>query len=211
MPGGFHGAGMVVVADPGDGLVRCKAIEDGQCGQCSSCATDAAAAGDFDAFTVLSTAVGLVQGVESVGAIAGNPEVGPADVAVRPGRHQATAEKESEVRWADSVNRTPAAHSGTGGKGDQSGVVQPRGVGHRLAAARGQCLGGGKGANRARRWSARRRSAESARGTTRFWRASATKSGSPFHHPWRPAIVGRTRPQGSQVRRPEPRRWQVAW
>jgi len=114
---------MVVEANPGDGLVRWEAIQDSQCGQSGSCTTDAPAASDLDAFTVLRTAVGLVQGVEGVGAIAGNPEVGPADVAVGPGRRTAAAQQECKVRRADGVDRTPAADSETRGKGDQSGFV----------------------------------------------------------------------------------------
>jgi len=63
---------MVVLAKPGDGLARRKAVEDGQRGQGCSGATDAAAAGDFDAFSVPRAAVRLVQGIEGIGAVNGN-------------------------------------------------------------------------------------------------------------------------------------------
>jgi len=81
LPVCFNGACVVILANPGHGLFRRKTVKDGQRGQRCSCATDAAAADNFDAFPVVSTAESLVQGVEGLDPVSGNPEI----PLVRPG------------------------------------------------------------------------------------------------------------------------------
>src|SRR5713101_3956089 len=81
-------------------------------------------------------AVSLAKGVEGVGAVDGDPKVGPVDVPMRPCRHGAVGQEQGEVRGADGVALAPTADSQTGGKGDQPDVVQPSGAGHRPALPR---------------------------------------------------------------------------
>jgi len=76
--------------------------------------------------------MGLVQGVERVGAVEGDPEVRPADAPLRPCRHGAVSQEQSEVRGTNGVAQAPAAESWAGGQGDQPRVVQPIVTRHRL-------------------------------------------------------------------------------
>ena len=125
---------MVVVGpDPVDGLPRRQAVENSERGKGGSCAADAASARDFDPFPSVCAAVGLAQGVESVGAVDGDPEVGPANVPMRPRGHGAVGQEQGEVRWADGVSQAAAADSRTSGKGDQAVFVKPSVAGHRVS------------------------------------------------------------------------------
>jgi len=133
---GFPRRGGCSWSDPGDGLLRRQAVENGEGGKGGSCAADAAAAGNFDPFPGVCPAVGLAQGVEDVGMVDGDPRVGPADVPMSPRRHRAVGQERGEVRRAEGVALAPAADSRTGGKGDKPRVVQPSVGGHWLAHAR---------------------------------------------------------------------------
>jgi hypothetical protein len=73
LPWRLDGPPMVVVADPGDGLVGGEAVEDGQGG---AGAAEAAAAGDLDPFAAVRPPVGLAEGVEGVVAVGGTPKSG---------------------------------------------------------------------------------------------------------------------------------------
>ena len=126
---------VVVGSDPGDCLRRREAVEDGQRGESGPRAADATPASDFDSFAGVCPAMGLAQGVECVGAVEGDPEVGPVDAPLRPCRHWAGGQEQSEVRGANGVAQAPAADSRTGGKGDQPRLVQPIVTRHRLMRA----------------------------------------------------------------------------
>jgi hypothetical protein len=130
LPGCFDGAGVVIAAYPGHGLVRRKTIKDGQRGKRGSCSADATAAYNLDTFAVASTAESLVQSIKGVHAVTGNPEIEPTNVATRPARRAGAAQNQGKVRGADLVARAPSTHSGAGWESDQPGVVQPGDAGH---------------------------------------------------------------------------------
>ena len=125
MPGCLNSAWVVIIANPYDSLIRRQAVQDCQRGQRSSRATDAASADNLDALPVVRTAESLVQCVEGLDAVIGNPEIAPTNVAVRPARWTGVAQNQGEVRGANLVTGASSAHSWAGRKSDEPTVVLP--------------------------------------------------------------------------------------
>jgi hypothetical protein len=80
---------------------------------------------DLDPFAAVGPPVGLVEGVEGVVGVGGDPEVGPADVPMGPGGRQPAGQDQGEVGRAGGVGQAPAPDPGAAGRGDQADLVQP--------------------------------------------------------------------------------------
>jgi hypothetical protein len=123
LPWRLDGPPMVVVADPGDGLVGGEAVEDGKGGQGGPGAAEATAAGDLDPLTAGRAPVGLVEGVEGLVPVGRDPEVRPADAPVRPAGRRPAGQDQGEVGRAGGIGQPPPPDPGAAGEGDQPGLV----------------------------------------------------------------------------------------
>jgi hypothetical protein len=85
LPGCFNGVGVVVLADPVDGVVGFDVGEDGQGGDGGAGAAASTAAGDLEATAGERMLVGLAEKLRGAARVAGQPEVGPVDVVVSSG------------------------------------------------------------------------------------------------------------------------------
>jgi hypothetical protein len=85
LPRYFNGAGVVVLADPVDGVVGFDAGEDGQGGDGGAGAAVPTAAGDLEATAGDRMLVGLAEKLRGAAVVARQPEVGPVGVVVSSG------------------------------------------------------------------------------------------------------------------------------
>ncbi len=128
LPGGLHGATVVVPADELYGPVCRDPVKNGHAGQGRSRPSAPTTAGDLDAFA-RRPAQCLLENAPSLPAVPGKPEVGPAQPSGVPlGRQGPLPEqmdREGRNRsWGEGVTQAPAAHQDARGEPYDPGLCR---------------------------------------------------------------------------------------